>query len=466
MIADVNQPRSDWVLRGRSVCTPDGLRPADVIIQGEQILAVVECGEAPAALHVVDVGDRLILPGLVETHAHINEPGRTDWEGFATATRAAAAGGITTLIDMPLNSDPVTTSVEALRLKQRAAAGQIWVDCGFHAGIVPGNAGQIQPLIEAGVCSFKAFLCHSGIDDFPNVTEDDLRAVLPMLAAAKVPLFVHAELVASLSEQVRDAFKANPRSYRAYLQTRPVAWEIAAIELLIRLCRIYRCPIHVVHLAAATAARPLLQEARAAGLPITVETGPHYLYFAAEDIPDGDTRFKCAPPIRERQERDCLRVMLQSGEIDTLGSDHSPAPPDLKRLEEGDLRQAWGGISSLQLLLPVVWSSLTGSLESRARCIARQLAQGPARLAGIDDRKGVIAPGFDADLIIFDPEAKTVVRGDDLHHRHKISPYEGRTLTGRVDATILRGGLIFEQGQFVGAADGALLCRRLTSPGG
>ena len=447
-------------MRSQAVCTPEGLRPASVVIHGEKIAAVVEPEKASTALPVIDVGDLLVLPGLVETHAHINEPGRTDWEGFATATRAAAAGGITTLIDMPLNSQPVTTTVEALRLKQQAAAGQIWVDCGFHAGVVPGHAEHIQPLLDAGVCAFKTFLCHSGIDDFPNSTEADLRAVLPQLAAADVPLFVHAELVAELPESVKAAFAANPRSYLAYLQTRPASWEITAIDLLLKLCREFRFPVHVVHLAAATATRPLLLAAKQAGLPITVETGPHYLYFAAEQVPNGDTRFKCAPPIRETRERDCLREMLRNGEIDTLGSDHSPAPPELKQIEAGDLSQAWGGISSLQLLLPVVWTSLQGNLESRAECIARVLAGNPARLAGLDDRKGVIKPGLDADFTIFDPTTRSVVRGADLHHRHKISPYEGCTLTGQVEGTVLRGRFIYERGGFVGSPAGALLRRK------
>jgi allantoinase len=451
---------------GGQLVDETSVRPADLRIENGRVAEILAPGQQHAADEVIDARGLHVLPGVVDAHVHFNEPGRTDWEGFATATRAAAAGGITTLIDMPLNSQPVTTTVEALRLKQRAAAGQIWVDCGFHAGIVPGNAAEVEGLLEAGVCAFKAFLCHSGIDDFPNVAEADLRAVLPMLAAAGVPLFVHAELVASLPERITGALTANPRSYPAYLQTRPAAWEVAAIELLIRLCREYDCPIHIVHLAAGRAARPLLKEAKRAGLPISVETGPHYLFFAAEEIPDGDTRFKCAPPIRERGERNCLREMLLSGEIDTVGSDHSPAPPELKRIEEGDLSRAWGGISSLQLLLPVVWTTLTGSLDSRARCIATHLARNPARLVGLDARKGAIAPGLDADLAIFDPEAMTIVRGADLHHRHKICPYEGRTLIGRVDGTVLRGRLIYEQGQFIGNANGALLARRSAATGG
>jgi allantoinase len=460
MIAERNEPACTWALRGRAVCTPEGIGPAAILIRGEKIAAVVEPDAVRPSMSVIDVGDHLILPGLVETHAHINEPGRTEWEGFATATRAAAAGGITTLIDMPLNSHPVTTTVSALRLKQQAAAGKIWIDCGFHAGIVPGNAAEVRPLLAAGVCAAKAFLCHSGIDEFPNAAESDLRAVMPMLATAGVPLFAHAELVAPLPEGVQEAFAANPRSYPAYLATRPCAWEVAAIRLLLNLCREYHCPVHIVHLAAAEAIRPLLRDAKIAGLPITVETCPHYLYFASESIPDDDTRFKCAPPIRELRQRECLREMLAAGEIDTIGSDHSPAPPELKRLTSGDLSQAWGGIASLQLLLPIVWTILEGDIASRAGRVASVLAESPARLAGLADRKGAIAPGLDADFVIFDPVAEWIVDAEGLHHHHKATPYEGRKLSGRVQSTILRGRRIYDEGRFHGQPGGCLLERR------
>ncbi len=444
----------EWALRGRAVCTPAGVRPAAVLIRAEKIVAVLGPDEVPAGCRIVEAGAHLVLPGLVETHAHVNEPGRTEWEGFATATRAAAAGGITTLIDMPLNSSPVTTTVAALRAKQQAAAGQIMVDCGFHAGIVPGNAGEVEPLIAAGVCGFKAFLCHSGIDEFPNATEADLRAVMPRIAAAGLPLLAHAELTAALDPAIEGRFASEPRSYAAYLATRPPAWEVAAIRLLIGLCREYRCPVHVVHLAAAEAARPLLTVARAEGLPLTVETCPHYLYFAAEEIPDSDPRFKCAPPIRDGKQRALLREMLVSGEIDTLGSDHSPAPPALKHIETGDLRCAWGGIASLQLLLPIVWTSV-GSIER----IVTALAARPARLAGLDDRKGAIAPGLDADLVLFDRDAVFTVSAEMLHHRHKTTPYLGCKLRGVVEATWLRGRKIFERGELSAEPTGRLLTR-------
>lgn len=459
MIPEDEMQGPEWVLRSRAVCLPDGCRPADVLVRGERIAAVNEYSKSPSRCPVVDISERFVLPGLVETHAHINEPGRTEWEGFATATCAAAAGGVTTLVDMPLNSRPVTTSLDALLLKQQAAAGQVWVDCAFHGGVVPGSSAQIKPLLDAGVCAFKAFLCHSGIDDFPNAREDDLRAAMPWLTEANVPLFAHAELVAPLPHAVQAALAENPRSYRAYLASRPPEWELAAIKLLIKLCREYRCPVHIVHLAAAEAARPLLAEAKQAGLPITVETCPHYLYFAAESIPDGDPRFKCAPPIRELRQRDILRHMVAGREIDTIGSDHSPAPASLKHLEAGDLNLAWGGIASLQLLLPVTWTTLSGSNTTRANCVAALLAANPARLVGLDDRKGAIVPGRDADFVVFNPQAVVVVQGERLHHRHKATPYQGCTLQGQVEMTVLRGRKIFEADEIVGEPLGCLLER-------
>jgi allantoinase len=420
-------------------------------------VAVVGPDEVPAGWPVEDAGELLVLPGLVDTHVHVNEPGRTDWEGFATATRAAAAGGVTTLIDMPLNISPVTTTAGALRLKRQAAAGQCWVDVGFHGGVVPGNAAEVEPLIAAGVCAFKAFLCHSGIDEFPNAAEADLRAAMPRLAAAGLPLFVHAELVGPLPPGVESAFAANPRSYSAYLASRPPEWEVQAIRLMIQLCREHRCPVHIVHLAAAGAARPLIEQAKAEGLPLTVETCPHYLYFAAEEVPDGDPRFKCAPPIRGRDQRQLLREMVAGGVIDTLGSDHSPAPPGLKHLDDGDLRQAWGGIASLQLLLPVVGSVFEDVRDKKYLIDA--LTARPADLVGLGGRKGRIAPGRDADLVVVDPGAEFRVEAERLHHRHKPTPYDRRRLQGVVQTTYLRGRRVYDRGECCGGPSGELLER-------
>jgi allantoinase len=453
-------PHDNWALRGRAVCTTEGVRPAAVLVRGERIAAVVGPDEVPAGVPVEDAGDRLVLPGLVDTHVHINEPGRTEWEGFATATQAAAAGGVTTLVDMPLNSSPVTTTVAALRAKQVAAAGKLWVDVGFHGGVVPGNAEHIEPLIAAGVCAFKAFLCPSGIDEFPNVTESDLRAVMPTLAAAGIPLFVHAELMSPLPPGVEEAFAANPRSYAAYLATRPPEWEEAAIKLMINLCREYRCHVHIVHLSAAQAALPHIVKANYLDLPFTVETCPHYLFFEAEHVPDGDPRFKCAPPIRTSADHAMLWNGLNLNGINTIGSDHSPAPPEMKHLDDGDLRRAWGGIASLQLLLPAVTTGMIGAkYRPPDHILWSALTSRPAALVGLADRKGAIAPGRDADFVIFDPSAEFVVSEKMLYHRHKATPYLGRKLRGVVEMTYLRGRKVYDRGRFLGEPSGRMLER-------
>jgi allantoinase len=446
----------EWAIRGRAVVTPDGVRPAAVVVRGEKISAVVGPDDVGAGVPVTDVGDKLILPGLVDTHVHINEPGRTEWEGFETATQAAAAGGITTLVDMPLNSSPVTTTVAALNAKREAANGKLWVDVGFHGGVVPGNVEHIRPLIREGVCAFKAFLCPSGIDEFPNVTEADLRQTMPILAEAGIPLFVHAELMSPLPPGVEEHFAANPRSYQAYLATRPPEWEADAIRLMIELCREYRCPVHIVHLSAATEAKSLIKNAKLQGLPFTVETCPHYLTFAAEEISDADTSFKCAPPIRRSNEQGHLKAMISAGLVDTLGSDHSPAPPELKHCFDGDLRAAWGGIPSLQLLLSASWTALGDILRPSA--FARLITSRPAELVGLAGRRGSIAPGQEADLVVFTRDAETPCNRV-IHHRHKATPYSVRPLRGIVERTYLRGRLIFEWGQIFGDPSGQTLKR-------
>jgi allantoinase len=431
-----------------------------MLIRGEKIFALAAPHEVPEGWSIDDVGDHVVLPGLVDLHVHINEPGRTEWEGFWTATQAAAAGGITTLVDMPLNCSPVTTTVSALQQKQAATEGKLWVDCGFHGGIIPGNSGEVDSLLGAGVLGFKAFLCHSGIEEFPNATEADLRAVMPKLSAARVPLLVHAERVGPLPAGVEARLMADSRSYRAYLASRPREWEHDAIQLLIRLCREYRCPLHIVHLASAEAL-PVIAQARAEGMPLTVETCPHYLCFAAAEIPDGDPRFKCAPPIRELEDRERLWEALQSELVDTIGSDHSPAPPELKHLLTGDLRRAWGGIASLEISLSATWEGAV-----RRGCtlvdLATWMCRRPAELVGLVGHKGVLAPGYDADLTIFDPEAAFTVDPALLHHRHKATPYEGRCLRGRVERTYLRGRLVYDHGDFADVPGGRILLR----PGG
>jgi len=448
---------TEWAIGGKHVITPEGAREAAVLVRGEKIVAVVARDGVPAGTPFEDVGERVILPGLVDTHVHINEPGRTEWEGFWSANRAAAAGGITTLVDMPLNSSPVTTTPEALARKLAAAEGQLWVDCGFYGGVVPGNADQIGPLAAAGVLGFKAFLCPSGIDEFPNATAADLRAAMPRIAGAGLPLLVHAEL---LGGAVSSPAVSDPRSYAAYLASRPRHWEQSAIQLVSSLAGEFRCPVHIVHLSSADAL-PLIARARAAGWPLTVETCPHYLYFAAEEIPDGDPRFKCAPPLRERENRQRLRAALREGLIDTIGSDHSPAPPALKHLDTGNLQRAWGGIASLQLTLSIMWTMARQWPGVDFTDLVTWLSRRPAALVGLGDKKGSLAPGYDGDLIVFDPLVEFAVTPVNLHHRHPVTPYEGHRLWGRVDKTFLRGHKVFDAGRFDEAPRGAALLRRM-----
>jgi allantoinase len=461
-----NETRSDqrpdvWALLSRRVVTPSGIRAAAVLIAAETIVDVIDQAEVPSACQLIDVADLAVLPGIVDTHVHINEPGRTEWEGFDTATRAAAAGGITTLVDMPLNSSPVTTTANALALKLEAARGKLWVDCGFYGGVVAGTTGQVEPLAAAGVLGFKAFLCHSGIDEFPNVSEADLRAVMPEIARAGLPLLVHAELVG-------DPLVAAPlstvesQSYPRHLASRPRDWEHAAIRFMIELCREYRCHVHIVHLSSADAL-PMIAGARREGLPLTVETCPHYLTFAAEEIPDGDPRYKCAPPIRERENRERLWQGLGEGLIDTIGTDHSPAPPELKHLDTGDVFRAWGGIASLQLALPAVWTAAR-QRGFTLTDVSRWMAEQPAKLVGLGARKGAIARGHDADLVVFDPDKTFTVDPSKIHHRHRATPYEGQKLAGHVRTTYVRGRVVYDESSFAEAPSGRALVTAGQSP--
>jgi allantoinase len=444
--------RAPLLVRGERVVLPDGVRAATIHVNDGRISAIGAHDDRAAGATVVDAGAAVILPGLVDTHVHINDPGRADWEGFETATRAAAAGGITTLVDMPLNSIPATTSVEGLQAKRAAAAGRCHVDVGFWGGVVPGNAADVAPLARAGVLGFKCFLSPSGVDEFGHVSEWDLRQAMPAVAAAGVPLLAHAEWPGLLSEP--DG-RADPRAYATWLKSRPPAAEHAAIELLARLSYHTRARVHIVHLASADEV-PAILAMRAAGIPITVETCPHYLTFCAEDIADGATPFKCAPPIRERDHRERLWAALAEGTIDLVATDHSPAPPSLKRVDDGNFVEAWGGIASLQVALQVMWTGASARGLSVDR-LARWLSAGPAKLAGLEGTKGAIAVGRDADLVIFDPDDTVTIDAAKLYHRHAVTPYDGARLRGRVLKTMLRGDVVFDDGECRGRASGRLI---------
>jgi len=440
------------IVRSERVVLPDSMRPATIHISDGRIAAIGPHSDRPAGVREIDAGTDVVLPGLVDTHVHINDPGRADWEGFETATRAAAAGGITTLVDMPLNSIPPTTTVAGLDAKRRAAQGRCHVDVGFWGGVVPGNAADLAPLAKAGVLGFKCFLSPSGVDEFSHVSEWDLRVAMPVLAPLGRPLLAHAEWPGLLSEP--DS-RADPRRYSTWLVSRPPAAETTAIELLARLSHHTGARVHIVHLASADAL-PAIAAARAAGIPITVETCPHYLTFCAEEIADGATPFKCAPPIREREHRERLWQALDAGAIDLVATDHSPAPPALKHVDDGDFVAAWGGIASLQVALAVMWTGAAGRGLPVER-LARWMSAGPARLAGLAGAKGAIAAGHDADLVIFDPDAIGTVEATNLYHRHAVTPYDGARLRGRVRTTLLGGEIVFDDGECRGPASGRLL---------
>ena len=426
---------TDLVIRGRGVVTPEGVRSASVHIAEGRIVRIGAWEDVPPDIPVVDAGESIVMPGLVDTHVHVNEPGRTEWEGFETATRAAAAGGVTTLLDMPLNSIPATTTVAALEAKRAAASGKTAVNVEFIGGVVPGNAGELEALRDAGVRAFKCFLSPSGVDEFPAVSMRDLREAFPILARLGLPLMVHAEDPACLLPS-----RGSSREYDDYLATRPVAAERSAISLLTQLMARSPTPVHIVHLSSASSL-DVVRTARARGLPLTVETCPHYLTFAAENIPDGATEYKCAPPIRDEAERDALWEALIAGDIDLIASDHSPCPPEMKQTE-GDFFSAWGGIASLQLSLSAVWTGARARGLKPER-IAQWMSAAPARLAGLHGRKGALAPGYDADIVLWDPDARFVVNPMELLHRHKVTPYAGRELFGKVSATYVGGRRIF-----------------------
>ncbi|MFJ9581291.1 allantoinase AllB [Streptomyces sp. NPDC101191] len=440
------------VLRSTRVITPEGTRAASIAVSGGTIAAVLPYdAEVPAGARLEDVGDDVVLPGLVDTHVHVNDPGRTEWEGFWTATRAAAAGGITTLIDMPLNSLPPTTTVENLRVKQDVARAKAHVDTGFWGGALPDNVKDLRPLHDAGVFGFKCFLSPSGVDEFPQLDQDQLAASLAEIAGFDGLMIVHAEDPHELAAapQMPDGEAV---AYAAFLASRPRVAENTAIQNLIDQARRLRARVHVLHLSSSDAL-PLIAAAKADGVQITVESCPHFLTLTSEEVPDGATEFKCCPPIREAANQDLLWQGLADGTIDCIVSDHSPSTADLKT---PDFASAWGGISSLQLGLSAIWT------EARRRGydltdVVRWMSEGPARLAGLA-RKGAIEAGRDADFAVVDPDATFTVDPAELQHRNRVTAYAGKTLYGVVTSTWLRGERIADRGT-LGEPSGRLLER-------
>ncbi|GEM_PF-36399 len=450
------RPPLDSVLRSQRVVHSGGCTPAAIVIRDGLIAEILSYDNVPSHARVVDCKNSVIMPGLVDPHVHINDPGRAHWEGFSSATRAAASGGVTTLVDMPLNSIPATTSMAGLAAKREAARGRCWTNVHLWGGVVPGNTTEIEPMWNAGVLGFKCFLVPSGVDEFPHVTESDLRQAMPILSRLGAPLLVHAEMPGPIEHaeaRERDADRARPASrgaqlgmpYARYLATRPRAAEQEAIELMIRLCREFRTRVHIVHLSSADAV-PALRDARLEGLPITVETCPHYLTFCAEEIPDGGTHFKCAPPIRERENRERLWRALEQGVIDFVASDHSPCPPEMKHADSGDFLAAWGGIASLGLTLPVFWTAARARGYSLPQ-VSDWLSAAPANFCAgrsphVASRIGRIEPGAAADLVVWDPDSLRPWRG-----YHRMTPYAFAILYGVVEQTYVAGRLAYDHGE-------------------
>jgi len=428
-----DQPIHQLVIRAKRAVFPDGIRPAVVVVDDERITALLEDGAAVEAREEIVVpDDQVLMPGLVDSHVHVNEPGRTPWEGYESATRAGLAGGITTILDMPLNSSPPTTTVANLGAKEEAAQGKLSVDVGFWGGAVPGNIDQMAPLWDKGVFGFKCFTAHSGIDEYGYLGYEGVKEVLAKLAELDAVLIVHAEDSRILAEAPQDITD----QYATFLASRPRAAENTAIEQVLAAARETGARVHILHLSSAEAL-PAIRAAKQEGVKVTVETCPHYLTFASELIPDGATEYKCCPPLRENDNRKALWEGLKDGTIDHIASDHSPCTVDLKVKDTGHFGKAWGGVASVQLGLPAVWTA-GEEFGIELSDIARWLAANPCagfRVPG----KGSIAVGNDADFAVVAPEETFVVDVEDLEHKNKISPYQGRTLRGVVKRTVLRG---------------------------
>jgi allantoinase len=455
--SSLDSPRDEVRSGQRSHDPRATLVPASLHIRDGKILEIAAYDALPPGVPLLEAGDDLITPGVVDSHVHLNEPGRTEWEGFSSATQAAAAGGVTTVVDMPLNCIPATTTRENAEKKREALHTQAHVDIAFWGGVIPGNANELEGLKHFGVHGAKCFLCPSGVDEFPNVTRSDLELAMPVLRDLGMTLLVHAELPGpcDAAQAQLQAAGADPCSYATYLASRPRAAEDEAIALIIELSRKHRCPAHIVHLSSASAI-PLLAAAQNDGVPITAETCLHYLSFSAEQIANGATQFKCAPPIREASNREALWKGVESKVISMVVSDHSPCTPQLKKLDSGDFLGAWGGIASLQLGLPVLWTQASERSHGLAQLFEWNSTH-PARLAGLTDRKGQLAPGFDADLVIWNERESFEVQARQLRHRHPLTPYAGQHLKGVVRKTIVGGTVVYDASKGLARPTGRFL---------
>ena len=427
-------------------------KEATIHIKSETIYNIYEGYHEVENKPILDYADLIVMPGIIDAHVHINEPGRTDWEGFDTATKAAAIGGITTLIEMPLNASPVTTTAKAFKIKQQASANKLHVNCGFYGGIIPTNANDIDALIKSGVFGIKGFLTHSGIDEFPKVTREHLEAIAPILKKYNIPLLLHCELSDTNVPKVE-----NPKSYQEYLHSRPQHWETNAIDLALDIQKKFDIKVHIVHLSTSEGIERINQRKQITD-KLTVETCPHYLFFNAEDIPDASPIYKCAPPIREKANNDFLWDYLLNSGFNFLSSDHSPAPPERKQLEQGDFFKAWGGISGLQFTLPLLYS------EGQQRGLALEklislLTKNPAKFLGLEYQKGKLQEGFDADITVWDDNQEFTITEEIIHHKHKATPYLGQTLFGKVIHTFVNGVHVVKNSELNTLTVGKLLLK-------
>jgi len=437
-------------LYSRNAWVENSFQPVSLVIEDGLIIGLEEKPRSTST----DFGEYIMMPGVIDAHVHINEPGRTEWEGFNSATRAAAAGGITSIVDMPLNSSPVTTTVAALKEKMNASTGQLHVNVGFYGGLIPANVNDIDSLLLSGILGIKCFLTHSGIDEFPNVTEQDLEASMPLISQYGLPLLAHCEL----SDQLKHSDLSNePSSYLQYLRSRPDDWEVKAVAMMIDLATKHNCRLHIVHVSSQHSLH-LISDAKTKTKIISAETCPHYLFFEAETIPDKQTVYKCAPPIRTHENNLQLKLALKDSILDLLSSDHSPAPPSIKELDSGDLMKAWGGIAGLQFLLPASWTSLKNyfSLEE----FIPLLTSRPATLLGLEQNIGHLKEGLAADITVWEPQKKIIVNEEEIFHRHKPTPYIGRELHGEVISTYVNGNLVYNNKQVINLNKGKWLLKK------